>query len=109
QLSKEIQKVGKAAGFKVEVFDKKKIAALKMGGLLAVNRGSINPPTFNILEYKPAKAKNKKPIVLVGKGIVFDTGGLSLKPTSNSMDWMKCDMGGAATVVGAFNAIAKLK
>lgn len=109
QLSKEIQKTGKDAGFKVEVLDKKKITALKMGGLLSVNRGSICPPTFNILEYKPAKAKNKKPIVLVGKGVVYDTGGLSLKPTPNSMDMMKCDMGGAAAVIGTFNAIAKLK
>lgn len=109
QLSKEITKLGKAAGFKVEVFNKKKIEALKMGGLLAVNRGSQRPPTFNILEYKPAKAKNKKPIVLVGKGVVYDTGGLSLKPTPNSMDMMKCDMGGAATVTGAIYAIAKLK
>lgn len=109
QLSREIQKTGKEAGFAVEVLNKKKIEALKMGGLLAVNRGSQLPPTFNILEYKPAKAKNKKPIVLVGKGVVYDTGGLSLKPTPNSMDMMKCDMGGAATVIGTLYAIAKLK
>jgi leucyl aminopeptidase len=109
QLSKDIQKAGKEAGFKVEVMDKKKIASLKMGGLLAVNRGSQDPPTFNVLEYKSPKAKNKKPIVLVGKGIVYDTGGLSLKPTPNSMDMMKCDMAGAATVVATLSAIAKLK
>jgi leucyl aminopeptidase len=109
QLSKEIVKLGKEAGFKTEVFNKKKIESLKMGGLLAVNRGSQRPPTFNILEYKPAKAKNKKPLILVGKGVVYDTGGLSLKPTANSMDMMKCDMGGAATVVGTMYAISKLK
>jgi leucyl aminopeptidase len=109
QLSAEIVKAGKAAGFKVEVFNKKKIESLKMGGLLSVNRGSIDPPTFTVLEYKPAKAKNKKPFVMVGKGVVYDTGGLSLKPTGNSMDMMKCDMSGAATVVGAIYAIAKLK
>lgn len=109
QLSKEIVKLGKEAGFKTEVFNKKKIESLKMGGLLAVNRGSQRPPTFNVLEYKPAKSKNKKPLVLVGKGVVYDTGGLSLKPTANSMDMMKCDMGGAATVIGAMYAIAKLK
>ena len=109
QLSKEIVKTGKDAGFKVEVLNKKKIESLKMGGLLAVNRGSQRPPTFNILEYKPAKAKNKKPLILVGKGVVYDTGGLSLKPTANSMDMMKCDMGGAATVIGTLYAIAKLK
>jgi leucyl aminopeptidase len=109
QLSKEIVKLGKEAGFKVEVFNKKKIESLKMGGLLAVNRGSQRPPTFNVLEYKPAKTKNKKPLILVGKGVVYDTGGLSLKPTPNSMDMMKCDMGGAATVIGTLYAIAKLK
>ena len=109
KLSEEIKKAGKKNGFKVDVFNKKKIEALKMGGLIAVNKGSIDPPTFTILEYKPAKSKNKKPIVLVGKGVVYDTGGLSLKPTPNSMDMMKCDMGGAATVAGIFVAVAKLK
>jgi leucyl aminopeptidase len=78
-----------------------------MGGLLAVNRGSVTPPTFTIMEYKPAKARNKKPVVLVGKGVVYDTGGLSLKPTPNSMDTMKCDMAGAAAVSCAMYAIAK--
>jgi leucyl aminopeptidase len=107
QLAAEIENMGKEAGFKVEVLNKKKIEALKMGGLLAVNMGSIDPPTFSILEYKPAGAKNKKPIVLVGKGVIFDTGGLSLKPTSDSMDYMKCDMSGAAAVAGVFYAIAK--
>ena len=109
QFSKEIQKAGKKAGFSVQVFDKKKIEQLKMGGILAVNKGSVQPPRFNILTWKPRNAKNKKPIVLVGKGIVYDTGGLSLKPTANSMDFMKCDMGGAATVVGTMSAIAKAK
>lgn len=109
QLSKEIEKLGKESGFKVEVFNKKKIESLKMGGLLAVNLGSPNPPTFNIMEWKPAKAKNKQPFVLVGKGVVYDTGGLSLKPTPNSMDMMKSDMGGAAAVIGAMYAVAKAK
>ena len=109
QLSAEIKKAGAANGFSVEVFDKKKIEALKMGGLLAVNKGSIDPPTFTVLEYKPARRKNKKPIVLVGKGVVYDTGGLSLKPTPNSMDMMKCDMSGAAAVAGIFQAVANLK
>jgi leucyl aminopeptidase len=109
QFSKEIQSQGKECGFSVKVFDKKKIESLKMGGILAVNLGSQTPPRFNILEWKPKGAKNKKPIVLVGKGIVYDTGGLSLKPTADSMDFMKCDMGGAATVVGAFIALSKAK
>lgn len=109
QLSKEFRKMGKDAGFDVEVLNKAKITALKMGGLLAVNLGSIDPPTFTIMEYKPTGAKNKKPVVLIGKGVVYDTGGLSLKPTPNSMDMMKCDMAGGATVAGAMYAIAKAK
>jgi len=109
QLSKEFRKMGKEAGFSVEVFDKAKINSLKMGGLLAVNLGSIDPPTFTIMEYKPAKAKNRQPVVLVGKGVVYDTGGLSLKPTPNSMDMMKCDMAGGATVAAAIYAVAKAK
>jgi leucyl aminopeptidase len=109
KLSDEIVKKCKTTGIKVEVLGKSKIEALKMGGLLAVNKGSIDPPTFTILEWKPKNAKNKKPIVLVGKGIVYDTGGLSLKPTPNSMDFMKSDMGGAAAMVATTYAAAKLK
>lgn len=107
QLSKEFQKLGKQAGFNVEVFNKEKIKALKMGGLLSVNLGSIEPPTFSIMEYKPKNAKNKQPIILVGKGVVYDTGGVSLKPTPNSMDLMKSDMAGAAAVGGTMYAVAK--
>ena len=107
QLASEIEQMGKEAGFTVEVFNQKKIESLKRGGLLAVNRGSIDPPTFSVLTHKPAKASNKKPIILVGKGVVYDTGGLSLKPTHDSMDYMKCDMGGAAAVAGALYAVAK--
>ena len=108
-LADAFVKMGDAAGFKVEVFGEAQIESLKMGGLLAVNKGSQEPPTFSVLEYKPKKAVNSQPIVLVGKGVVFDTGGLSLKPTPNSMDMMKCDMGGAAVVAGVFEAVAKLK
>jgi leucyl aminopeptidase len=108
-LADAFVKMGDAAGFKVEVFGEAQIESLKMGGLLAVNKGSQEPPTFSVLEYKPKKAVNNQPIVLVGKGVVFDTGGLSLKPTPNSMDMMKCDMGGAAVVAGVFEAVAKLK
>jgi leucyl aminopeptidase len=107
QLSREIEKMGIDAGFTVEVFNKKKIDTLKMGGLLAVNKGSVDPPTFSILTWKPEHAVNQRPVVLVGKGVVYDTGGLSLKPTQDSMDYMKCDMGGAAAVAGALHAISK--
>jgi len=107
QLSAEIELMGSEAGFSVEVFNKKKIESLKMGGLLAVNKGSVDPPTFTILTWKPEAAVNNHPIVLVGKGVVYDTGGLSLKPTHDSMDYMKCDMGGAAAVAGAIYSVAK--
>ena len=109
QFSKEIEKMGEEAGFEVEVFHKQKIEVLKMGGLLAVNKGSIDPPTFTILEWRPENAKNTKPIILVGKGVVFDTGGLSLKPTPKSMDYMKGDMAGAAVVAATIYALAKNK
>lgn len=106
QFGKEIEQMGKKAGFKVEVFNKAKISSLKMGGLLAVNKGSLDPPVFVIMEYKPKDAVNKKPYVFVGKGVVYDTGGLSLKP-SDGMVTMKCDMAGAAAVAGSLYAIAK--
>jgi leucyl aminopeptidase len=107
QLGAEIRTLAKSAGFKAEVMEKSRIEALGMGGLLAVNKGSLTPPTFSVLEWKPAKAVNKRPVVLVGKGVVYDTGGLSLKPTPNSMDQMKCDMAGAAAVAAAIALIAR--
>ncbi|RYD97059.1 MAG: leucyl aminopeptidase [Sphingobacteriales bacterium] len=108
QLSKEIQEIGKEGGFRVQVLGKAKMEQMKMGGILAVNAGSVLPPTFNILEHRPQKFINKAPIVLVGKGIVYDTGGLSLKPTPASMDRMKSDMSGAAVVTGILYAVAML-
>ncbi|NNF01176.1 MAG: leucyl aminopeptidase [Bacteroidia bacterium] len=109
KMAETFKERSKEAGYGIEIFNKKKIESLKMGGLIAVNLGSPDPPTFSIMEWKPKRSKNKKPIVLVGKGVVYDTGGLSLKPTANSMDFMKCDMGGAAVVAGAMYAIAKAK
>ncbi|AJH16304.1 MULTISPECIES: leucyl aminopeptidase family protein [Myroides] len=106
QLATEIEALGKEANFSVKVLGRKEIEDLKMGGLLAVNKGSIDQPTFTIMEYKPANPINKKPIVLVGKGVVYDTGGLSLKPTAGSMDSMKSDMGGAACMAGTIYAAA---
>jgi len=91
---------------KVEVLSKQKIAALKMGGLLGVNRGSVDEPTFTIMEYKPKKCFNKKPYVLVGKGIMYDTGGLNLKPGASMAD-MKCDMSGGAAVAASMYLIAE--
>lgn len=104
-LSKAIKKTGESAGFNVEVLTKGKIEALKMGGLLAVNKGSVDPPVFCILEWHPADCVNKNPIVLVGKGVVYDTGGLNIK-TGDFMAGMNSDMAGAATVTGVMYTIA---
>jgi leucyl aminopeptidase len=109
ELSSRIEKLGKISGFNTEILTKKQIESLKMGGILGVNRGSKNPPTFSILKWKPKKSHNVNPIVLIGKGVVFDTGGLSLKPTLNSMDEMKCDMAGAAAVISVIHALSALK
>jgi len=105
-LAKQAKEASKRHGFSIEVLEKKQIESLKMGGLLAVNYGSTEPPVFIIMEHKPKHATNEKPLVLVGKGVVYDTGGLSLKP-SNFMDDMKSDMGGAAAVIGAMSAAAE--
>ncbi|MFW5656454.1 MAG: leucyl aminopeptidase family protein [Bacteroidota bacterium] len=109
KLAEEASLWAKETGFNIEVFHKEKIESLRMGGLLGVNRGSIDPPTFSILEWNPEDAMNDKPVVLVGKGVVYDTGGLSLKPTSNSMDYMKSDMAGAAAVIGTLGVLALSK
>jgi leucyl aminopeptidase len=114
QFAEEVQLWAKQTGFKAEIFHKKQIESLKMGGILAVNKGSVQPPVFMVLEWKPKKAKgsgakSQKPIVLVGKGVVYDTGGLSLKPTPGSMDSMKCDMAGAAVVAATLGAAARMQ
>jgi leucyl aminopeptidase len=109
RLSAEFVKLGIEGGFRVTVLNKNRIKSLKMGGLLAVNLGSKQPPTFTIMEWKPRNARNKRPVVLIGKGVVYDTGGLSLKPTPNSMDYMKSDMAGGAAVACTMYALAKNK
>ena len=108
-LSDQFSLKGKEGGFSVEVLHKKDIEGLQMGGLLAVNKGSIDPPTFTVMEWKPENPVNDKPLIIVGKGVVYDTGGLSLKPTPKSMDYMKCDMAGAATTGAIVYAAALAK
>jgi leucyl aminopeptidase len=93
-------------GLTVEVWNKKKIEAMKLAGLLAVNRGSLEEPRFIKIHYKPA-GKPKKRIALIGKGITFDSGGLSLKP-SKSMETMKLDMAGGAAVIATMACLPKL-
>jgi leucyl aminopeptidase len=105
KLAKRAVAEGEAAGFEVEVWDEKRVKAEKLGGLLGVNRGSELPPRFLVLRYEPAKPKAT--VALVGKGITFDSGGLSIK-TGDGMVGMKGDMGGGAAVLGAFRALATL-
>jgi len=105
RFASEIAASGKEAGFDVQVYDKAAIEEMKMGGILAVNRGSSVAPTFSILEWKPATAKNKRPVVLTGKGLTFDSGGHNLK-TGDLMNDMKDDMAGGAAVAGTIYAIA---
>jgi len=106
-LGEQARKLGKEFDLKVEVLDRKAIEKLGMGSFLAVAQGSAEPPRFIVAQYRGA-AKTVAPIVLVGKGITFDTGGISIKP-SGEMDEMKYDMGGAASVLGTLRAVAELK
>ncbi|MBE3559043.1 MAG: leucyl aminopeptidase [Ktedonobacteraceae bacterium] len=108
ELANRAVALAQQSGLEYEVLDREKIAALGMGGLLGVSQGSAEPPRFIILRYRGAPDSGEKGIALVGKGITFDTGGISLKPAAN-MDEMKGDMGGAAAVLGAMRAIAALK
>lgn len=96
----------KAAGVKSTVYGRRDIERMKMGGLLAVNRGSAEEPRFIVLEYAPRRSK--KHVALVGKGITFDSGGISIKP-AEKMEEMKFDMCGAAAVIGIVEAAAKLE
>lgn len=107
-LANAFIELSEQSGFGINVLNEAQIESMKMGGILAVNQGSTEAPTFSIMEWKPKRVKNKKPLVLVGKGIVYDTGGLSIK-TMPGMATMKCDMHGAATVGGLMYAIAKNK
>ena len=106
-LGEEAKRLGKAHGFDVQLLDRKAVEKLGMGSFLSVARGSEEPLRFIIMQYNGG-AKKDAPIVLVGKGITFDTGGISLKPAAE-MDEMKFDMGGAASVLGTMRAVAELK
>lgn len=106
-LAKTVQEASKGTGIKIQIWDKARIKKEKMGGLLGVSQGSAQEPRFIIMEYKGGKA-SEKPLVFVGKGLTFDCGGISIKPSAN-MEEMKFDMCGGANVLGAMLAIAKLK
>src|SRR5687768_14069036 len=100
--------IGKSAGLQVEILDEEEIARLGMGLLLGVARGSAEPPRMLVLRYTASHAPAGPILGLVGKGITFDTGGISIKP-AEGMDRMKDDMAGGAAVIGAMRAIALLK
>jgi leucyl aminopeptidase len=108
-LAGRAREVGKEFGLSIDVLDQKRMEKLGMGSLLSVSRGSDEPPKLIVMKYEPRKrAKQKGLLALVGKGITFDSGGISLKPGEN-MELMKYDMSGAATVIGAMRAIAQLQ
>ena len=107
-LAQRAASIGKAAGLTVDVIDEKGIAALKMGLLLGVAQGSAEPPRLIALKHIPAGAPDGPVLGLVGKGITFDTGGISIKP-AEGMERMKTDMSGAAAVIAAMRAISLLK
>jgi leucyl aminopeptidase len=108
KYARDVQALAKGVkGVTLKVLDKKAIAAWPMAGLMAINQGSQNPPVFLHLHYKPA-GKARKTVALVGKGVTFDSGGLSLKPAGSMLD-MKCDMAGSATVLALALLAAKLK
>jgi len=106
-LADEARKLGRRFGIKVQVLERRDMERLGMGALLSVTRGSHQPPKLIVLRYAGAGAA-RKPLVLVGKGITFDTGGISLKPAAE-MDEMKYDMSGAASVLGAIHALAAMR
>ncbi len=105
-LAEQAKALVKSHGLQVEVLEQADIEKLGMGSFLGVTKGSVQPPKLIVLQHKKGK-KAQKPVVLVGKGITFDTGGISLKPGAD-MDEMKYDMCGAASVLGTFKAIAEL-
>lgn len=106
-LAKRAKKEVEKTGITCQILDEKEINRLKMGGILGVSQGSNEPPRLIIMNYNGTK-KSEPPLALVGKGITFDSGGISIKPSSN-MDKMKEDMGGAAAVIGTIIAISRLK
>ncbi|GGX82696.1 leucyl aminopeptidase [Massilia dura] len=105
-LAETAKSLGKEYKFNVEVLERKQLEALKMGSFLSVTNGSDQPPKFIVIKHMGGKPKDA-PVVLVGKGITFDTGGISIKP-GPGMDEMKYDMGGAASVLGTFRAIGEM-
>jgi leucyl aminopeptidase len=108
-LAARAEAMAKEVGLGVEILDERKIADLKMGALIGVAQGSVEPPRVIVLRYEPATAKPSGPVLgLVGKAVTFDTGGISIKP-ANNMEKMKYDMGGGATMIGAMRALAFLK
>jgi leucyl aminopeptidase len=106
-LAHQAKALGKAHKLKVDVLERAQMEKLGMGSLLSVANGSAEPPKFIVMKYEGTKKKGAKPVVLVGKGITFDTGGISIKPAAE-MDEMKYDMCGAASVFGTLKAVATL-
>lgn len=106
-MAAHARRIAGDGGLEVEVFDERRMAEMGMGGVLAVGKGSANPPRFIVLRYRAARPSNVT-LALVGKGVTFDSGGISIKPAAN-MHRMKGDMAGGAAVLGAMQAVARLR
>jgi leucyl aminopeptidase len=108
-LAEKAEAMANEAGLSVEILDEKRIAELKMGALLSVAQGSVEPPRVIVVTYAPVNPKPGAPVIgLVGKAVTFDTGGISIKP-ADGMEKMKYDMAGGATMLGVMRALAALK
>ena len=108
-LAAKAEAMAREAGLEIDILDERKIEELKMGALLGVAQGSAEPPRVIVVRYTPAKLRESAPVLgLVGKAVTFDTGGISIKP-STGMEKMKYDMGGGATMLGVMRALARLK
>jgi leucyl aminopeptidase len=108
-LAARAEAMAKEMGLSIEILDERKISELKMGALIGVAQGSVEPPRVIVVRYTPENPRPGGPVLgLVGKAVTFDTGGISIKPAEN-MEKMKYDMGGGATMLGAMRALAYLK
>ncbi|HZI17535.1 MAG TPA: leucyl aminopeptidase [Pyrinomonadaceae bacterium] len=106
-MANHARRIAREGGLEVEVFDERQMEAMGMGGVIAVGKGSANPPRFIVLRYRPARPSSVT-LALVGKGVTFDSGGISIKPAAN-MYRMKGDMAGGAAVLGAMQAVSRLR
>ena len=108
EIARRAKEMADQLDLEIDILDRDRMVQLGMGSLLGVAQGSAEPPFLIVIKYRPAKASSTDHLALVGKGVSFDTGGISIKP-ADGMEKMKCDMAGGAAVLGAMRALAQLK